>query len=226
MTMTDEARTRRLERDVTLLKRYAVAVTLALALLAATAFTRDGDTAKFKVIDAERINIREADGTPRLVIANAARFPGPMKRGVESTRGNRTVKPAGMVFLSAEGSEMGGLALADTRQGKLGALLFDYDLANHTSEATGMYRRIRPDGQASAAWMINDPPAADADPKTINDTDRGRIKLQNPDRNAEVLLTDVQGNERIRLRVDKSGDARIEVLDAAGKVVFRAPERQ
>lgn len=37
-------------------------------------------------------------------------------------------------------------------------------------------------------------------------------------------MADASGRDRIRLRVDQSGEARIEILDADGKVMFSAPE--
>lgn len=217
-------RTARLERDISHLKRYAVGMTLAFAVVVLSAFKPAAERTRFGVIEVERINIVESDGTPRLVIANAARFPEPMYKGKEAKPGSRIVKPAGMIYLSADGSEMGGLALSDTKDGKVAAMLFDYDFGRNTSEATGIVRRIDTQGNASAVWMINDPPAIDADPTTVNSVDRSRIVLRNPDRNAEVLLNDAEGRQRIRLIVDKAGDARIEILDMQGKVVFRAPE--
>ena len=51
-----------------------------------------------------------------------------------------------------------------------------------------------------------------------------RIAIQNDRNDAEILLADASGKDRIRLRVDRAGDARIEVLDAEGRVVFSAPE--
>ncbi len=51
-----------------------------------------------------------------------------------------------------------------------------------------------------------------------------RIAIQNDCNDAEILLADASGKDRIRLRVDRAGDARIEVLDAEGRVVFSAPE--
>lgn len=215
-----------LEREVRRLRVVALlCVVCVSALLLAGAVDAPAD-ARFGTLDVERINVREPDGTPRLVIASSARFPGPMKQGKEADPGNRKVAPAGIVLLSTDGSEAGGLAVSEDARGKLSALLFDYDMAPVTTEATGIYRRIGTDGSAFSAWMIQDPPPADAAPATVWETDRSRIKLQNPGQDAEVLLTDTGANERIRLRVTKAGDAYIEILDADGQVVFRAPEKR
>lgn len=63
---------------------------------------------KFGTIDVERINVREADGTLRLVISNKDRFPGSFHKGQEIARPDRRFA-AGMLFLNDEGSENGGL---------------------------------------------------------------------------------------------------------------------
>ncbi|PZT85846.1 MAG: hypothetical protein DI637_11585 [Citromicrobium sp.] len=76
---------------------------------------------------------------------------------------------------------------------------------------------------ASAGFFVVDRPPAGSDP--TDGIDRRRIKLQNIDRDAELLLADAAGKDRIKLRVEKSGDAYIEILDANGQTVFRAPEQ-
>jgi hypothetical protein len=52
---------------------------------------------------------------------------------------------------------------------------------------------------------------------------QARIVIQNESNNAEILLADRQGRNRIVLRVGQDDQARLEILDAAGKVVFQAP---
>jgi len=62
----------------------------------------------FGVITARRINIVEPDGTVRLTISNRADFPGAWNRKKEYPRPDRT-EAAGMLFMSEEGTEQGGL---------------------------------------------------------------------------------------------------------------------
>lgn len=64
--------------------------------------------ATFDQITVHRINIVEPDGTPRLVIANKAAFPGSFFNGKEGTRPDR-VGQAGLLFMNDEGTENGGL---------------------------------------------------------------------------------------------------------------------
>lgn len=96
---------------------YSGALTIALAglLLAGAA---DTARARFKTIDVERINVREPDGTLRMVISGRQSFPGLLIRGREYAhqRGQ-----AGMLFYNDEGTEQGGLIFNGRRdaQGKV-----------------------------------------------------------------------------------------------------------
>ncbi len=62
----------------------------------------------FGIITARRINIVEPDGTVRLTISNRADFPGGWIHKKESPRPDRR-DAAGMLFMSEEGTEQGGL---------------------------------------------------------------------------------------------------------------------
>jgi hypothetical protein len=64
--------------------------------------------AAFDQITVQRINVVEPDGTPRLVIANQATFPGFFYKGKEGLRPDR-VGQAGLLFMNNEGTENGGL---------------------------------------------------------------------------------------------------------------------
>jgi hypothetical protein len=201
-------------RDVRWLKAYAVASTLAFALLALTGARARSAPAELTV---QRINVVDPAGITRLVIANAERFPLPKVGGKELAR---AVQPAGIVFYDATGSEVGGIALTDASMGRVSALAFDYP----NYDAVALVTRVAPDGKdASAGLLVNSRAPPGLDISAAARVVKRRIAVQNENENAEVLLADAQGRDRIRLRVDAAGDARIEVLDASGKVVFRAP---
>ncbi|HEX4807529.1 MAG TPA: hypothetical protein VH325_01285 [Bryobacteraceae bacterium] len=68
----------------------------------------------FGIITARRINIVEPDGTVRLTISNRADFPGAWNRGKEYPRPDRR-DAAGMLFMSEEGTEQGGLIWGATQ---------------------------------------------------------------------------------------------------------------
>lgn len=87
----------------------AALVGMAVALTAATR------SKQFSTIDVERINIREPDGTLRLVISGKDRFPGSFVKGEEMARPDRR-HAAGMLFLNDEGTENGGLIWAGNKK--------------------------------------------------------------------------------------------------------------
>ena len=62
----------------------------------------------FGTITVRRINVVEPDGTVRLTISNRADFPGAWRHKKEYPRPDRR-EAAGMLFMSEEGTEMGGL---------------------------------------------------------------------------------------------------------------------
>ena len=51
-----------------------------------------------------------------------------------------------------------------------------------------------------------------------------RIVLANSNHDARLVLSDVEGRERIVLSVNAAGDARLQILDNAGKVIASLPK--
>ena len=204
----------RFARDIRWLKVYAACTTTALIVIALAAAKSSRSQAELTV---ERINIVDPSGISRLVISNAERFPLPTLNGKEYPR---AVHPAGIVFYDAKGSEMGGIAITDASAGRVSALAFDYP----NYDAMGMVTRVGPDGQdALAGLQINSRPPANLDVIGDSKVVQRRIAIHNNNEDAEILLADPQGRDRIRLRVDHDGQARIEVLDENGKITFSAP---
>lgn len=93
---------------------YCLTLTAALLLtiLFAVRFAKNPNTG---IITARRINIVEPDGTVRLTISNRADFPAGWMRGKEYPRPDRT-DAAGMLFMSEEGTEQGGLIWGASQQ--------------------------------------------------------------------------------------------------------------
>ena len=204
----------RFARDIRWLKVYAACTTTALIVIALAAAKSSRGQAELTV---ERINIVDPSGISRLVISNAERFPLPTLNGKEYPR---AVHPAGIVFYDAKGSEMGGIAITDASAGRVSALAFDYP----NYDAMGMVTRVGPDGKdALAGLQINSRPPANLDVIGASKVVQRRIAIHNNNEDAEILLADPQGRDRIRLRVDHDGQARIEVLDENGKITFSAP---
>lgn len=178
--------------------------------------------ATFGTITAERINIAEPDGLYRMVLTNSARTPGPMLEARDGAKeGTRNFPFAGMIIYDGDGVEMGGYGTgAAPSQGSLGVYTLDWP--DGTGEALASFRRIDPEGKVSNGIIISDHPPKGENPS--HGVDRRRIKLVNMDRDAQILLADTEGRDRISLRVDANGEARIEVRDAQGNVTFSAPE--
>src|SRR4051812_48796343 len=91
---------------------YSTIVTTLLAILALAGFAGP-KVQRFEEIDVHRINVREVDGTLRMVIANKARLPGVIERGKEHPKVERPY--AGMLFYNDEGTENGGLVFGGRR---------------------------------------------------------------------------------------------------------------
>jgi hypothetical protein len=64
--------------------------------------------ARFTEISVERIDVRDASGTRRMVISNRDRFPNIVLPGKEGQRSDRRVLPAGIVVYDEQGNEAGG----------------------------------------------------------------------------------------------------------------------
>src|SRR4051812_49758939 len=91
---------------------YSAVLTTLLAV-----FTLAGSAAakvqRLDEIDVQRINVREPDGTLRMVISNHARLPGNIVRGKETPPVDRPY--AGILFYNDEGTENGGLVFGGHR---------------------------------------------------------------------------------------------------------------
>jgi hypothetical protein len=236
----------RLRRDLRLLQAYVILSALALVFIAAAAF-RQQALQKFEEITVQRINVVDANGTLRLVIANKDRMHPGVLDGVTI---NRPRPVAGLIFFNDEGDEVGGLAVSGQErdgQRRANALLaFDqlkqdqtvgisYEETNGRRSA-GLQVWDRPDARLSelitrlnAANAIQDPDEREKAVRAVRaaapPAPRRVFVGKNSDRAALVSLADASGKPRLTLKVDADGAATIEFLDADGKVVQRLPGR-
>ena len=236
---------RTLRRDIRLLQAYATLSSLVLVWLAVSAFRQAPSAQKLDELTLQRLNVIDANGTLRLVIAGKDRMhPGVM----DGKTIDRPRPVAGIIFLNDEGDEVGGLTI--TGQERAGArranalLAFDQLKQDQTiaiaySEAngqrsTGLTVWDRPDTRLSelidklnAAQKIQDAAARDEAIKaaraSVPPSPRRVFVGKNTDRSAAIMLADAAGKPRLNLRVDAAGEASIEFLDADGKVVRRLP---
>lgn len=213
---------------------YAAVMTLATIWLALGGVAPAAS--KFDVIDVERINVREPDGTLRLAISNHARIPGLIYGGKEYPNPNRT--DAGMIFYNDQGDENGGLVFDGGLKNGVptngGSLTFDRWRQDQTlqlvSVENGKDRRV--------GVVVNDRPDT---PMDFDAADRWRAMKPGPERDAltakagfgnarrawlgrtedgkvALVLSDPAGRPRLTLGVGKDGEPSVELRDATGKV--------
>jgi len=205
----------------------------------------------FDQITVRRINVVEPDGTPRLVIAGNAEFPGELFKGKESPRPDRNGY-AGMLFMNDEGTENGGLIFGGRRSSdgvvhSFGHLSFDeyqqnqslsFDTseqaANHTTSyqindnGSGLYT---PEvlAELQRIRMMPDGPEKQKAGETAMDkyqiSLRPRASLErSADQSVALRLRDPKGNTRLLLRVAPDGTPAMQFLDAAGKITSQWPD--
>jgi hypothetical protein len=174
-------------------------------------------TASFDTITVQRINVADADGTTRLVIANSARLPGAIVHGKEYPRSINDA--AGVLFLDTKGEETGGLALSKLRDNNVATLTLDY--AYQLTDGIRIWKQESVDGAKwRAAFDI-----FDRRPYTgAVESSQGvqRIALADENQQAELVISDPVGRPRIRIGVDKEGEPSIVMLSPDGKVIYRA----
>jgi hypothetical protein len=223
---------------------YAIASALMLAVLCTAAF-RQPAPQKFGEITVERINVTDANGTLRMVIANKDRMHPGVMDGVTI---NRPRPVAGMLFFNDEGDEVGGLtftgrATDGTRRANA-SLMFD----QLKQDQTIGFSYSETDGRRNAGfnvWDRADSPLSDLirqlnDANRIEDQSARKARLaeisaaappgprrvfvgKNAERAALVALSDANGRPRLTMTVDATGNPRLEFLDEAGKVIARLP---
>ena len=188
------------------------------------------------IIDVQRINVREPDGTLRLVISNAARAPGIIVKGHEQPHPSR--QSAGFLFFNEEGTENGGLIYGGSRTPdgvphSSGSLTFDRYEQDQVVQIAGS----EDGGVRSAGLIVNDQPDS---PFDFAEIERARhlqgtaqreafVKAhvggvqrafigRAEDKSAEIVLRDQTGAKRLVLRVGDDGNAAISFYDATGRV--------
>ena len=228
------------------LRAYVVVSSLMIVGLTTAAFQQRPPQTMGE-ITVERINVVDHDGTLRMVISNKDRqHPGVM----DGKTIDRPRPYAGIIFFNDTGDEAGGITYAGQVAGSLrsasAGLTFDQlkqdqTIGLHYGEANG---------QRSAALEIWD--RADTPLSDLIDQLNAANKLQDPaardaaiakaraaappaprrvfvgktlDRAAELSLADANGQARLNITVDATGNPRIEFLDAKGKVISRIPAK-
>ena len=188
--------------------------------------------ARFTELDVERINLREADGTLRMVIANRERFPGLYLHNTEHPH-DRGGDKSGMLFFNDEGTENGGLIYngyqkADGTVSSGLSLTFDRYQQDQQVQLLG----VDQGGRSFVGLMFNDVADGVARP-VLSDADKAANQAGNyavtprvflgksGSQNASLVLNDGDGKPRLQLEVTPDGSASVVFLDASGKEVHR-----
>lgn len=190
---------------------YSTVVTTVLAIFALAGFAAP-KVQRFDEIDVHRINVRETDGTLRMVLSNHARLPGVIERGKEHAKADRPY--AGMLFYNDEGTENGGLVFGGRRNanGEVvdsgASLSFDrYDANSQIVQLAG----VDDSKNHIVGLILSDSDATSTRRRVLIGHDKEGV--------ASVSLMDRNGRKRILLQVAADGIPSLSFLDANGKVV-------
>jgi hypothetical protein len=166
----------------------------------------------FDQIDVQRINVREPDGTLRMVISNHAHLPGVITRSKEVPQADRPY--AGMLFYNDECTENGGLVFGG-RRNSAGDVV-DAGVALSFDRYGGNSQFVQLAGVQDSKNHIVGLTLSDTDATTT----RRRVFIGHDKTGvASVSLMDGSGRKRIVLQVTPDGVPGIAFLDADGKVV-------
>jgi hypothetical protein len=239
---------RGLRQQLFILRVYLITSSLVFIVIAAAAFRQAALPKSMGEITVERLNVVDANGTLRMVLAGKDKMHPGVMDGVTIDR-PRPV--AGMLFFNDEGDEVGGLTYTGTAAGGRGranaGIMFDQLKQDQTIGIT--YNESN--GQRSAGLQVwdrsdtvrlseliaklnaaNKLPAgaerdkANADIRAMAPPGPRRLFVgKTQDKAATVVLADANGKPRLTLTVDATGNPRIEFLDEAGKVVARMPQK-
>lgn len=168
-------------------------------------------------VTVQRINVVDANGKTRLIIANSARFPDVEIRGKVLKRSIHDA--AGLVFYDVNGQETGGLVLTKLRDDDVANMTFDYTY--QTTDGVRIIKQESPDGgHWRGGFEVLDRNPHDP----ANESSQGirRIALLDEDHNAQLVISDPQGHPRIRIGVDTAGSPAITMLSSDGEEIYRA----
>jgi len=195
------------------------------------------DAKPVESLTAQRINIVEPDGTLRLVVTNAAQFPGMIVRGHEHPHPHgRTV--AGLVFFNDEATETGGLifAGASSEDSTSSGVHLSFDNYEQDQVVVLSSSDDGPKQRMAQLEFVDRPDWSFVDLAQVDTTDRGAVEAfltsrpkgvkrmrlaREPDGSVGLTLRDAEGQPRIVLQVPAEGDPSIELFDPAGNTVSR-----
>jgi hypothetical protein len=203
----------------------------------------------FDEIDVHRINVRESDGTLRMVISDTDRFPGVIVKGKEYPHPRDT---AGVLFYDNEGTEDGGLIFGGKQKGTAANpesyvhLSFDQYMQDQVllleegHQNGKKYSRI--DINDVGDWPITDAIRAEERISKLPESQRqaaweqfksthtgnvNRIRVGRlEDESSVVEIKDAAGKTRIVMKVAAEGQSSLQFLDAKGNAIGNFPPEE
>ncbi len=240
----------RLKLEIRRLRALVSAVGALLLLTVACAAAQAGTdgglasaaTVPTPVLDVQRINVREPDGTIRLVLSNDALAPGPIvdaESGKESDR--KGGNSAGLVFYNSEGAENGALYIDDDSVG-LSLDRWQQDqtvVLGYGEEENGYFSGLllyeRPDhphkDTLDRVEALRGKPQDEANAKMREMQAAGefgtyRAMVAKDESGAAVVeLADRNQKPRIRLVVDAAGEPSMTFHDEDGGITYALPPK-
>jgi hypothetical protein len=245
----------KIKKQIRFLSVYAIVSSLLLLTSLFLILKMDRNPKKLTVeeLTANRVNIVEPNGQPRLVLSNMEKSPENLNHGKPFgiPGGNR----AGLIFYDDEATECGGLVFSGRKDstGKYFAsghfsfdqynqnqVLYLQYLDDNGDRKTGLYvddwhnsppfpefRRIYKETE-----KLPGGPERDAKLRQLLEPVNGdpafahRVFIgKDADKSALINLADKKGKTRIQLIVDSLGEAKINFLDSTGKVVYSLPNK-
>jgi hypothetical protein len=233
-----------LEKKIFRLQAFCMIMVLVGGCLFLLGFSSDKKQ-KFGEIDVERINIVEKDGKLKMVISNQERqHPGAMDGKIYNERKGQ--RPAGMIFFSTKGDEIGGLIFdGDADKGQFGSLTFDKFRGDqtiqflHGEDAEGNYfagLKMNDQNMPLTDFMskieeIKKLPTKEARDAAYQEMrDKGDLAVnrlligKGRDKSSIIELKDARGKSRIEISVEVNGNPKLNFLDENGKVIYSLPE--
>ena len=226
---------------------YSGLLTLLLCITGFAGFSKAGARRQsFDEIDVHRINLRESDGTIRMVLSNTDKFPGAIVKGKEYPHPRDT---AGVLFFDNEGTEDGGLIFGGKKKAgdenpesyvhmSFDLYMQDQVLVLERGEEQGhSYSRV--DINDAGNWPITDAIDADKQIQSLPESQRkaaweqfkkthpgnvNRIRIsRTEDKSSLIEMKDSKGKTRIAIKVPPDGQPSLQFLDADGKVTNSYP---
>ncbi|MFA8299747.1 MAG: hypothetical protein ACEPOV_06275 [Hyphomicrobiales bacterium] len=235
--MTDIS-TQKLKKEINFLRVYSLLLTVVILFIFYLIYNPI-IRGKYHDIDVERINVKETDGSLKMVISNSMLQHSGVVDGVTFER----ERPAGIIFFNSHGDECGGL-IYDGNNKEAGFVL-SVDEYKEDQVMQLQYIENTADNQKKYGMQLWEHPVEVSYKEKTEKLDKA-FAIKDPDArkkaiaalDAEGLITkerlfvgkhfndevglfiqDEEGNTRIKIYVDKDNQARIEVLDKDGNTV-------